>query len=413
MNKNDNGTPDANFAIPPLSSQNSLNMPVGTTNNVGTTNYNSPAAVQATINLVTNGMGAPNAAAYTTNGQAYLFNESDLIVSNAASGLATTKGANITIWYQDPNNSTSYLTMVTNDVYALKTGGYTNVVSSSAGIDNVSNVLWDGYSFATNVSFYDYRESDTVQAVQIDVGKLNTWLVNTNKTGGLQYNRTSFHDNGHGIRSIYVYNNVPSISGQLPAVRMANAAQLPFTTDPSGTGYATGGLTVTTPQPIYVKGNYNVQTNGGAANAAANTTNTAATYPAALIGDAITVLSPNWQDTYTSGTQLSSRLPLSTTVNAAALEGIVQSTNSNYSGGVENFLRLLENWSPSTTLTYNGSIVVMFPSQYATSPWQQTGNYYNAPNRNWGFDVNFMNPSKLPALTPEAFTIIRSVWNTY
>jgi hypothetical protein len=70
-----------------------------------------------------------------------------------------------------------------------------------------------------------------------------------------------------------------------------------------------------------------------------------------------------------------------------------------YSGGVENFLRLLENWS-SASLWYNGSIVAMFPSQYATNFWQQTGNYYTAPTRSWAFDTNFTNLSKLPPLTP-------------
>jgi hypothetical protein len=84
----------------------------------------------------------------------------------------------------------------------------------------------------------------------------------------------------------------------------------------------------------------------------------------------------------------------------------VQSTNSNYSGGLENYLRLEENWSGATTLTYNGSFVAMFPSQFANSPWQATGNYYNAPNRNWGFDLNFTIPSKLPPLTPQVANYI-------
>ena len=82
-------------------------------------------------------------------------------------------------------------------------------------------------------------------------------------------------------------------------------------------------------------------------------------------------------------------------------EGIVESNpniSGNYSGGVENFLRLLENWGG--TLTYNGSIVVMFPSIYATNYWQPTGNYYNAPTRHWAFDNNFTNLAGLPPLTP-------------
>ena len=387
--KTDSGTPSGNYAIQPLSGRDSLTLPIGNSSN------NTPSSVEAVINLVTNGYGAPNPQAYSTNGQVYLFNESDLIISNSANGLAGPRSAtNITIWYQDPNNSASYLTKLNPDV--------TNVV---AGVTNKY------FSFVTNVSYYDYRESDTVQAVQVDVGKLNTWLT----AGGSTVNHTSYSDNGHGIQSIYVYNNVSPTVSRLPAVRLVNGAQLPHTTDPNGVYPATSGLTVTTPQPLYVQGNYNVQTASSSAGASAGTTNTANTYPAAIIGDAITILSTSWSDNYASGLNLSGRTaPVPTTINAAALEGIVQSTNSNYSGGVENFLRLEEDWSAGSgvTLTYNGSIVVMFPSQYATSPWSY-GSYYTAPNRNWSFDYNFTNPNKLPHVSPKVFRLIRDVWKAY
>ena len=71
-----------------------------------------------------------------------------------------------------------------------------------------------------------------------------------------------------------------------------------------------------------------------------------------------------------------------------------------YSGGVENFLRMLESWGTSGDLWYNGSIMAMFPSRYATNFWQQTGNYYDAPTRHWAFDTNFVNPARLPPCTP-------------
>ncbi len=62
------------------------------------------------------------------------------------------------------------------------------------------------------------------------------------------------------------------------------------------------------------------------------------------------------------------------------------------------------------TLTYNGSMVVMFPSKFATNRWQNTGVYYNAPTRNWAFDLNFMDSTKLPPGTPELRTLIRGKW---
>ena len=55
----------------------------------------------------------------------------------------------------------------------------------------------------------------------------------------------------------------------------------------------------------------------------------------------------------------------------------------------------------------------MFPSQYATNYWQQTGNYYNAPNRNWAFDTNFVQQAELPPLTPQAKGVIRASWSAY
>jgi hypothetical protein len=406
MGKSDSGTPNGNFLVRPIANEDSLTLPIGTNNN--------PAAVEAIINLPTGTNGAPNAYAYTTNGQMYLFNESDLIVSNSANGLASAKGTNITIWFQD-NQQANALTPLTNDFYALKTGGSTNVLLNTNGIDSATNVAYQSYSFVTNVQYYDYRETDTVQAVQIDVGKFNTWLTNSAATGGNSWNSKNYQDKGHGISSVYIYNNVSLASGSpgtLPAVRLVNGAQLPSTTDPGGSGRTTSGLTVATPQPLYVEGNYNVQTAGSSAGASAGTTNTASTYPAALLGDAITILSGSWKDTYNSSTNISGRIPSATTVNAATLEGIVQSTNSNYSGGVENFLRLEENWS-GVTLTYNGSIVVMFPSQYATHFWPGTGSIYNPPNRNWAFDLNFTNPGKLPPLTPKVYKLIRSSWHDY
>jgi hypothetical protein len=180
---------------------------------------------------------------------------------------------------------------------------------------------------------------------------------------------------------------------------MFNGQQLP-----------TNGLTVVTPQPMYVQGDYNTTTNGivFSRNKLGDTTNT---YPAGLFADAVTILSTSWNDGNTSSTSLNSRNPVNTTINAATLEGIVPSNGSQYSGGVENFLRLLENWSTSTTLTYNGSIVVMFPSQYATNFW--SGSYYGVPTRQWGFDLNFNTASKLPPLTPQVKQTVRGSWSAW
>ena len=39
-------------------------------------------------------------------------------------------------------------------------------------------------------------------------------------------------------------------------------------------------------------------------------------------------------------------------------------------------------------LTFSGSVIVLYNSQQATGNWVYGGNYYNAPNRIWGYDVS-------------------------
>ena len=68
-----------------------------------------------------------------------------------------------------------------------------------------------------------------------------------------------------------------------------------------------------------------------------------------------------------------------------------------YSGGIENFPRFLEDWW-GITLTYRGSLVSFHESVYADGTWN--GSYYGAPTRDWGFDTNFEDWTKLPPGTP-------------
>jgi hypothetical protein len=374
----------------PKSNVSSLSMPIGTNNN--------PAAVEGILNLPPVGLAPPNAAAYSPTGMVYLYNAVDLIVSNSP-----TASTNY-VFYENPTAANTIVSVLPD---------LTNIVATTAHgkTTYVTNVF---SSFVTNVTFYDYRESATVQAVQIDVAKLNTWLTNTSATGGSQYNTensTGSTSKGHTINSLYVYNSVPLSGTQLPAVRLVNGQQLP-----------PAGFTVVTPQPLYVKGDYNITTDGTHFAKTLGSTTNGYTVPAAIMGDAVTILSSNWSDSYSlnntadTGT-LAGRPPVNTTVNAGTLEGIVQSmTDSSgtkhYSGGVENFLRLLEDWgSGPKTLTYNGSIVVMFPSQYATNFWD--GNAYSVPTRQWGFDTTFSQAGKLPPLTPQAKKIVRLSWGFY
>jgi hypothetical protein len=76
-------------------------------------------------------------------------------------------------------------------------------------------------------------------------------------------------------------------SSTMPGVRLVNGHTL-----------LPKGLTIATPNPLYVRGQYNVSTNG--ATTPLPTTNTTKTLPASLVGDSITVLSTSWNDAVAS-----------------------------------------------------------------------------------------------------------------
>lgn len=414
LNYTGSGASTFSLAGQPVNHANALVMPIGTNN--------SPTAVLSMLNLPPSDFAMGTAAAYSSNGIAYPANAADLVITNFASGtndgLVAPTGTNMIVYYQD-----SGLTQLPYDFYVLKTpastGKYTNYVTQNLSDTNrcYTNVLFAGFSWVTNAAFYDWREGwnggsgppKRVEAVQIDVAKFNKWLTNTAPNGGsdplgVNPDPTKLTHSGHHIDSVYVYTSVALTAVQLPAVRVVNGQQLPN----PGNSSSPAGFTVATPFPIYVWGNYNSQLGANSALGLYGTNGaTQYTEPAALMGDSVTILSTNWSDSVTN------KLPTpgNTTVNAAMLEGIVQSDptiSGDYSGGVENFMRLLENWGG--TLTYNGSIVVLFYSQYATNHWHQTGNYYNPPTRHWAFDLNFKTQSKLPPLTPQIKAMIRGNW---
>jgi hypothetical protein len=239
---------------------------------------------------------------------------------------------------------------------------------------------------STSTSFWDAREAKTVQPIDINIANLTTWsATNSNVRIAL---------GSKDVSSIYVMDARSLPSTSLGAVRVLQGTQLP-----------SRGLTLATGSPLYVWGNYNqyAATNLG-------TANTSTTLPASLAADAITILSPNWTDA-NSTAPLDSRTATATTVNAAMLAGTVPTAGGAYGGGMENFPRFLETWGLANPFTYNGSMVVMFPSKYATSAWGQA-NIYSPPARAWSYDLNFDDPTRLPPLTPGLLKVLRGSWTT-
>jgi hypothetical protein len=276
-----------------------------------------------------------------------------------------------------------------NQVDMLITAFNTNIVVTSGHFNNFATTITNAETqlfVATTNSFWDAREQKTIKPIDLDVGALANWSATNSSLRTVLGNRD--------VESIYVWDRRSLSANQLGAVRVYDGQRLPAL-----------GLTVATACPIYVWGHYN-QTN----NSYLATTNTTTTVPASLVGDAITILSGNWTDA-NSSLGVGSRNATPTTVNAAFLAGAVDTTAAAYSGGMENFPRFLETWGAGNTFTYNGSMVKMFPSLYANSPWG-SGNVYGPPARAWSYDHNFDIPTTLPPLTPSLLKVIRSSWST-
>ena len=277
------------------------------------------------------------------------------------------------------------------------------VIQTNFSTTNYANIVTNFPFLTLTNSFTDAREGKTVKATQVDIGKYGRWL-STNPIV-----TTKFPSGGGSYPNIlYVADFRTRTSTELAAVRLSNAQILP-TNGPAG-GQPTG-LSVVTPNPLYVWGHYNCPNGSHLGD-----TNTTQTFPASLVSDALTILSPNWADSRSTNT-LANRDAISTTVNAAILTGVVFSTGptaDKFSGGVMNLPRLLEDWGnggTSIVLTLNTSIVNLFDSVRATNQFQNPGVYYYAPSRQFSFDQNFTDPSKQPPGTPMLGAILRSKWS--
>ena len=281
------------------------------------------------------------------------------------------------------------------------------VSNTSTGTDRA---LYNTFpnALTTNGSLKDDREGSTLTITTLDISKIQSALT----TGGALA--------GTGANIIYITdttaNNGMNLNGGANpggaanrGIELTNGYQMPA-----------GGLTVVSDNPVYVRGDYNtavkstdtVPSNKTSGNDP--TTPYASGYtpqPCSIMADAITILSNAWIDT-SSTNGLSSRVASNTTVNAAILSGnVLSGSGFTYSGGAENFPRFLEDWGKnSATFTYYGSMVQLFQSKQAIGIWKTTGNYYNAPKRQWYFDTRFYtNP---PPGTFKVISYVKSRWFT-
>ncbi|UCD17259.1 MAG: hypothetical protein JSV44_12550 [Candidatus Zixiibacteriota bacterium] len=208
----------------------------------------------------------------------------------------------------------------------------------------------------TTKTFYDGRELSNVNATEIDMSLLKS--------------STYFPSNG----VIYFSDSRAGFN----AARLVNGSDI---------GQP---MSFFSKNPVYVQGDFNSVNK----------------QPVAIAGDAITFLSNSWDDSK-SALPKENRISSETTVNASIMTGNTNTTSTNYNGGLENLPRFLEDWN-GVKFIYAGSLVNLWNSQQANGNWNTT--YYTPPIRNWQYDADLDDPSKLPPKSPRVRVFQRTGW---
>ena len=223
------------------------------------------------------------------------------------------------------------------------------------------------------------------------------------------------------------------------AVRLLNGEDLKVT---GGTGKlsATKGITISTENMVFIWGNYNTTgisgqpTSGSTPNDNSTNSYQGDQVPSAIVSDAFFPLSKTWYDALpslypegadtriadagsltdssaiTTGQETSVRAGIISGTTMSAMVGTAPTDYLQYlNGGVHNFPRFLETWgNPLATLpwskrwNYVGSFILLYNSTQAIGPYSvENSVVYYPPKRNWGFDITFNDPKKLPPGTPQ------------
>jgi len=244
-----------------------------------------------------------------------------------------------------------------------------------------------------NSSFRDGRESansgpGSITVTNINVGNLSrsglapaSGLIYATRFDAVAGNGSTKVPNGIRIQNASVLPKEAIVNDALSGTTCTKNPALKCITPTN--------FNLTTNDPLYVQGTFNTKTSGGSN-----------WIPASLTSDAITVLSNNWRDA--DNQTGNNNFATFTEINAVIVSGIVASKGSNYSGGLENFFRLLENWSGSNpscrtaspggkkcTLQFKGTIIQQWTSRFATGRWGS--GYYSVPElRDWGYDLDLL-----------------------
>jgi len=281
-----------------------------------------------------------------------------------------------------------------------------------------------GAGFGLNSTYY----GKPYFPIPANAVNLNSNQVNCN---------TSTYSGGTATTKVYAGSGNPEsnmVTGPRHALRLVDGGMngtVTYLPNPGAPPPAYGnGFTVVSEEPVYVLGNYN----SGVSDPfwpSANNPAGAQQSAAAIIADAVTLLSNppsglNLPNTYTGWMDAISFLEPGQVAPTCSSCTDGRNANTSYyrmaiaagktipfpqpswagqdfgtDGGMHNFLRYLENRGyNSAQVNYAGSLISMYYSEYATGVFKCCNVVYGAPQRNYFFDTQFLNPNYLPPGTP-------------
>jgi hypothetical protein len=293
----------------------------------------------------------------------------------------------------DSNNN------MTMTIYSASSGNRASYTTAPNGNSPQANA-WTALvaSVHPGYAFNDFREGGAVRVINFDVAQFNTSYVNGSGQKAPYNGIVYIRDSSTGTSVPVTLPGGSTVNTSKRGVRVINGASVP-----------SAGITIVSDNPVYVQGDFNTGRTAGnepPSNTGTYTDPDVSGYtrkPSSIMGDAITLLSNSWSDA-NAGQTLSSagggvRTASNTTVNAALVSGNVPSSGSNYSGGGENFVRFLEDWT-GKSFTYYGSMLNLYSSTQGTGLWGNANAYY-PPQQYWYFDDQLsMDSSNNPVTVP-------------
>jgi len=353
----------------------------------------------------------------TASGGLIIRTRDDATASSLNSTLISKDGAPIAIIVPQIEPIAGNPTNVVYREYAVNADG-------SRGVERTGNQKYFPDGTFRQADFYNGREGPTMGNINVKVTDIDVNLLGQ---------ATIKNSQGQSLGNIYPESGLVYATRDDAVADGERAGQPGCVTAPSdatpdpcrrpfgfrlrnGATLPGNGLTFVSPEPTYIQGDFNRHQNCSTTPCSRVDPNSPSYNPAgdtwkqaAVLTDAITILSNSWQDGNNRNSSRSLQGASNTEVNAVLASGITRSfVNSdgsgNYNGGLENFPRLLENWGNNSSLRIRGSLLQVWYSRFATGRWNTSGNsYYGVPNgsngvpgRDWGYDTSFLrNPDPI------------------